>query len=80
MKLMKAVFSDKAYKDKLETIFYQLDVNETNSVTLDEFFTATKLIKNTQKLLKPWDKELIIWKKFKGCLRKCLKLDKIAKS
>ena len=28
----------------------------------------------------PWDKEVKIWGKFKGCLRKYLKLDKIAVS
>ena len=77
---MKQVFYGRAYEDKMETIFYQLDINEQNCVTLDEFFEATNIIRNTKQLCRPWDKELKIWKKIKGWLRKKLKLDLIAKS
>ncbi len=48
--LMKQVFYGRAYEDKMETIFYQLDINEQNCVTLDEFFEATNIIRNTKQL------------------------------
>ena len=77
---MKHVFYGTAYQDKLKNIFLQLDVYEHDCVTLDEFFEATNIIRNTKQLCRPWDKELKIWKKIKGCLRKYLKLDVLAKS
>ena len=77
---MKQVFNDRVYLEKLQAIFYILDIDSNNSVNLDQFFNSIKLIKQTEELFRPWDKELEIWRKFKGCLRKCLKLDKLAKS
>jgi len=57
---MEIVYSGRAHKNQLENLFYQMDVENTNRVSLDNFFCSVNHIGKikSKNLMKPWDEEL----------------------